>query len=280
MQLAIGFSPCPNDTFIFHAMLSGLVEGPKVQWQPHLEDVESLNEHALLGLYPVTKLSYHAYAYASGKYQLLDSGSALGFGCGPLLISKQNMELTDFVHSKVAIPGKLTTAHFLLNLAFPNITDKVFMPFYQIEEAILSGTVDAGVIIHENRFTYAAKGLKLIEDLGAFWEKSTGSPIPLGGIAVRRDLPMKLKLEINTSLAASVRYAHQNPDRSAAYVALHAQEMDPDVRNQHITLYVNHFSENLGIDGRMAIASMYREAVAKGIIAYEPEDMFLNDIIF
>ncbi len=280
MQLAIGFSPCPNDTFIFHAMLSGLVEGPKVQWQPHLEDVESLNEHALLGLYPVTKLSYHAYAYASAHYQLLDAGSALGFGCGPLLIAKQEVRLADLDKMKVAVPGKLTTAHFLLNQAFPTISNKVFMTFHQIEDAILAGTVDAGVIIHENRFTYARKGLRLIQDLGSYWEKSTGFPIPLGGIAVRRDLPESLKHEINDSLAASVRYAMKHPDQSAGFVALHAQEMDLEVRNQHIALYVNRFSEDLGAEGRLAITSMYREAVAKGIIPIVKESLFLNDTLF
>lgn len=276
MVLAIGLSPCPNDTFIFHAMLSGLVEGPKVHWQPHLEDVETLNERALNGEYPVTKLSFHAYAYASRHYQLLDAGSALGFGCGPLFIMRPDVDLRDLSKLRVAVPGRLTTAHFLLMQAFPMVQIKEFIPFSEIEDAILDGSVDAGVIIHENRFTYGLKGLQLIQDLGAYWENTTHHPIPLGGIAIKRDLPEQLKKEINACLAASIRYAWAHPEASAQYVKEHAQEMDPEVRKKHIALYVNRFSEHLGDEGRNAVSILYQRAVENKVLDSLPQNIFLN----
>lgn len=275
MNLRIGFSPCPNDTFIFHAMIHGLVHGPKVHWEPHLEDVEQLNQRALRGEYDVTKLSFHAYARCHQHYQLLTSGAALGFGCGPLLISREPMTLEEINRARIAIPGELTTAHFLFRLAYPQATNRTTMIFSEIENAVLRGEADAGVIIHENRFTYQEKGLTLIQDLGQYWETRTGSPIPLGGIAIRRGLDDHLKVMIQEQIANSVRYAWAHPQASADYIQCHAQEMDPRVTRQHIELYVNDYSADLGTLGRQAITKLYAEAVQSGILEEMPVDLFL-----
>lgn len=276
MNLSIAYSPCPNDTFLFHALVHELVDGPKVQWQVHLEDVEQLNRHAAKGLYDVTKLSFHAYAHCWQDYQILDAGSALGFGCGPLLITRAESRDRLVSSMKIAIPGAWTTAHFLFMLAYPDGADKVQMLFSDIEAAVLDGRVDAGVIIHENRFTFAEKGLVCLQDLGAYWEQLTGGPIPLGCIAVRRSLPQSLKIAINEALAQSVRYAFRHPHASSPYVAAHAQELDPEVRRQHIELYVNPFTESLGATGRQAVNQLYREAFQRGIIPAIPEDCYLE----
>jgi 1,4-dihydroxy-6-naphthoate synthase len=277
MDLTLGYSPCPNDTFLFHALIHGLVDTPKVQWQVHLDDVEQLNRQALEGRLDVTKLSFHAYAYCWQHYQLLDAGSALGFGCGPLLISLEAHRDSPPESLRIAVPGDLTTAHFLLKLAYPQANRKVFMRFSEIEGAILDGQVDAGVIIHENRFTYADKGLLLIRDLGEYWESLTGAPIPLGGIAVRRSLPEEVKRAINRSLARSVRYARTHPEASADYVGAHAQEMDPAVCRRHIDLYVNAYSEDLGTTGRQAIRHLYAQALSAGAIPSLPQGLFLDE---
>lgn len=276
MLLTVGYSPCPNDTFLFHALVHGLVGDPKVRWEPHLHDVETLNEMALHGKLPVTKLSFHGYAHCWERYQLLRAGSALGFGCGPLLITRPGLEATPPEAMRIAVPGRLTTAHFLLMLAYPDAKDKHFMVFSDIERAVLDGRVDAGVIIHENRFTYAEKGLALIRDLGAWWESHTGAPIPLGGIAVRRDLDEDLKRSIGRDLAASVRYAWSQPTASADYVACHAQEMDTEVMHQHIALYVNTFTEDIGTLGQAAVERMYQEAFSKGLLSSLPQDIFTD----
>lgn len=255
-------------------MVHGLVGDPKVRWETHLHDVETLNEMALQGILPVTKLSFHAYAHCWKRYQLLRAGSALGFGCGPLLITRPGVDITRPESLRIAVPGHLTTAHFLLMLAYPEAVLKQFMVFSEIEQAVLDGRVDAGVIIHENRFTYTDKGLILIQDLGAWWEKQTGSPIPLGGIAVHRDMDENLKKSIGDSLAASVRHAWDHPGASEPYVACHAQEMEPAVMKQHIALYVNKFTEDIGVTGKEAVENMYREAFGKGLLNEMPLDIF------
>lgn len=276
MDLSLGYSPCPNDTFLFHALTHGLVDTPKVRWRVHLEDVEALNRQALAGATDVTKLSFHAYAYCWREYQLLDAGSALGFGCGPLLVTRAELAERPVEDMRIALPGELTTAHFLFRLAFPEARHKTFMLFSDIESAVQRGEADAGVIIHENRFTYAEKGLALRQDLGAFWETLTGAPIPLGGIAVRRSLPEAVKSAINESLARSVRMARRDPALSREYVADHAQEMDAAVCTRHIALYVNDYTEDLGPQGREAIRRLYAEAHARGVIPEQPEEMFLH----
>ena len=288
MKLQIGYSPCPNDTFIFDAMVHSKVDTEGLTFEPVLEDVEELNSRAFAKTYPVTKLSYHALAHLQSSYRLFDSGSALGEGIGPLLISKQkphglhkdslaNVGLSSNQVSAgpIAIPGKYTTAAFLFRLAYPEATDLLPVIFNEIESYIESGAVAAGVIIHENRFTYAERGFELIEDLGSFWEMKTGLPIPLGGIVVSRDLPVEEQQKIGRVLRRSVDYAMAHPQASKAYVAAHAQEMSAEVQYKHIRTYVNEFSVSLGDRGRAAVRGMFEMAVEKGIIEGLVEDLFV-----
>ena len=265
MELTLGFSTCPNDTFIFDAMVNGRIDTEGLRFNLHLSDVEELNKLAFSSTIDVTKVSYHAFAYLSEAYQLLTSGSALGFGNGPLLISKHKIYPDELDNLKIAIPGKYTTANLLLSLAYPNLKQKREYLFSDIEEVILSGEADAGVIIHENRFTYQLKGLKKIVDLGEQWEQQSGLPIPLGGIIVKRSLPNKIQLTVNRVLRRSVEYALQNPNDALPFVRRHAQAMDEAVMRNHIQLYVNDFSVHLGEKGREAITTLYEKAIEKNI---------------
>jgi 1,4-dihydroxy-6-naphthoate synthase len=265
MELSLGFSTCPNDTFVFDAMVNGRVDTEGLHFNLYLADVEELNQMAFSSQLDITKVSYHAYAYLSDTYQLLTAGSALGFGNGPLLISKHKIYPDELAGLKIAIPGKYTTANLLLSIAYPNLLYKKEYLFSDIEEVILSGEADAGVIIHESRFTYQSKGLKKIVDLGEYWEEQTGLPIPLGGIVVRRNLPHELRLKLNRVLQRSVEYALQNPNDSLPFVRKHAQAMDEEVMRNHIRLYVNDFSVDLGIQGRKAINVLYEKSVEKSI---------------
>ncbi len=276
MKLSLGFSPCPNDTFIFDAMIHGKVDTEGLEFEVSIEDVETLNRKAMLGELDITKLSYHAYAYLVEKYVLLDAGSALGKNCGPMLIAKEFMTDEAVEKALIAIPGKFTTANFLLSLAFPNATRKLETVFSDIENAVLEGRVDAGLIIHENRFTYEKKGLKKVIDLGEFWEESTGLPIPLGGIVARRHLPRNVLHTINRVMQRSVQFAFENPASSKAFVKANAQEMEESVMNSHIQLYVNEFTKSLGGAGRTAIGRMFDVARARGIVPIYKEDIFLN----
>jgi 1,4-dihydroxy-6-naphthoate synthase len=276
MKLSLGFSPCPNDTFIFDAMVHGKIDTEGLEFEIVMEDVETLNRRALSGDLDVTKLSYHAYAYHLDKYVLLDAGSALGKNCGPLLIARQEMTDEQIQDSVIAIPGKLTTANFLLSLAFPQATKKVETVFSEIESAVLEGKVAAGLIIHENRFTYEQKGLKKLIDLGEYWEESTGLPIPLGGIVAKRSLPSNVLNAINRVMHRSVKYAFDNPEASKDFVRANAQEMDELVMNSHIKLYVNEFTKTLGGEGRTAIGRMFDVARARGVVPNYNEDIFLN----
>ena len=265
MELTLGFSTCPNDTFIFDAMVHGRIDTEGLRFKLHLADVEELNRLAFSAEINVTKVSYHAYAYLSETYQFLTAGSALGFGNGPLVISKHKIFPDELSGIKVAIPGKYTTANLLLSLAFPQLTQKTEYQFSDIEEVILSGEADAGVIIHENRFTYEAKGLKKIVDLGELWEQQTRLPIPLGGIIIQRNLPPEIRQKVNRVLKRSVEFAFQNPNDSMPFVRQHAQAMDEAVMRSHIQLYVNDFSANLGAKGKEAILDLYRKSVEKGV---------------
>jgi 1,4-dihydroxy-6-naphthoate synthase len=276
MQLTLGFSPCPNDTFIFDAMIHGKIDTEGIDFQVVMEDVENLNQKAFRGDLDITKLSYHAYAYLTDKYVLLDAGSALGNNCGPLLISKKNIQNIPHSELTVAIPGKYTTANFLFSLAYPSVTHKKAMVFHEIEDAVLRGGVDAGVIIHENRFTYAQKGLKKIIDLGEYWESTSGMPIPLGGIVVKRNLPDDIKIKINSIMQRSVRYAFDNPSASKEFVKQNAQEMDEHIIKQHIDLYVNSYTENLGAIGKKAVNFFFETAIEKKIIPNYTYSFFLN----
>jgi 1,4-dihydroxy-6-naphthoate synthase len=276
MKLSIGFSPCPNDTFIFDAMLHGKVDTEGLSFEVYMEDVEALNRRAFAGELDITKLSYHAFAYLTEAYALLDAGSALGNNCGPLLIAKRPMETAEVLAANIAIPGKMTTANFLLSLAYPGATRKTETIFSGIEDAILEGTADAGLIIHENRFTYERRGLVKIIDLGEFWEQSTGLPIPLGGIVARRTLPTEVQHKINRVLRRSVEYAFAHPTEVMPFIRMHAQEMEDAVMQAHIDLYVTQYSIDLGPEGRNAVSQMFRIAREKNIIPAYRENFFIN----
>lgn len=283
MKLTLGFSPCPNDTFIFDALIHHKIDTEGLEFEVFYDDVETLNQKAFRGELDITKLSYHAFAYVANQYVLLDSGSALGFGVGPLLICKDDPEKTHSLlitnHSPltIGIPGKYTTANFLLGLAFPNATNKVELVFSDIEDAVLEGRVDVGLIIHENRFTYQDKGLKKIIDLGDYWEKQTGCAIPLGGIVANRNLPVNVQHKINRVLRKSVEYAFANPKSGLDFIRQHAQEMSEEVMYKHIELYVNKYSIELGEEGRKAIKLLFDTALEKGIIPEIKENLFLTN---
>jgi 1,4-dihydroxy-6-naphthoate synthase len=279
MKLTIGFSPCPNDTFIFDALIHHKIDTEGLDFEVFYDDVETLNQKAFRGELDITKLSYHAFAYAADKYILLDAGSALGFGVGPLLITKQadvSHLISNISNLKIGIPGKYTTANFLLSLAFPNATNKQEIIFSDIENAVLDGRIDIGLIIHENRFTYQDKGLHKIIDLGDFWEKRTGCAIPLGGIVANRNLPLDVQHKINRVLQRSVEFAFANPKSGLEYIRSHAQEMSEEVMYKHIELYVNQFSVDLRAEGKRAVKLLFDTALEKGIIPEIAKNLFLN----
>jgi 1,4-dihydroxy-6-naphthoate synthase len=254
MKLTLGFSPCPNDTFIFDALVNKKIDTGEFEFNVLLEDVQTLNEWAMEGRLDVSKISYGALTGVLKEYILLNAGGALGKGTGPLLITKYDVKNTETVDDMlVAVPGKNTTAHVLFSLAFPLVKSKKFMVFSDIEDAVLSGDVDAGVIIHENRFTYEEKGLKKIMDLGEFWEQQTGFPIPLGGIVMKRSFDEPVRRRVDELIKQSLNHAFANYPELSEYVRKHAQEMEEKVMRQHIDLYVNNYSLELGDDGRAAI---------------------------
>ncbi|HEY8780902.1 MAG TPA: 1,4-dihydroxy-6-naphthoate synthase [Mucilaginibacter sp.] len=282
MKLSLGFSPCPNDTFIFDALIHHKIDTDGLEFEVFYDDVETLNQKAIRGELDITKLSYHAFAYVSDKYVLLDAGSALGFGVGPLLICKDDPEKlisnlkSQISNLKIGIPGKYTTANFLLGLAFPNATNKVELVFSDIENAVLDGSVDIGLIIHENRFTYQDKGLKKIIDLGDYWERQTGCAIPLGGIVANRKLSLDIQHKINRILRRSVEFAFENPKSGLEFIRSHAQEMSEEVMYKHIELYVNKYSVDLGSEGKKAVKLLFDTAKEKNIIPEIKENLFLN----
>jgi 1,4-dihydroxy-6-naphthoate synthase len=277
MTLTLGFSPCPNDCFMFDAIVHRRIDLEGLDFSVELADVEALNQAAFAGGIDVTKLSYHAYAYCAGDYVLLDAGSALGRNCGPLLISKRPIAPEEVAAGalRIAIPGTFTTANFLLGLAFPAAQNKTPLLFSAIEPALLDDAYDAGLIIHENRFTYEARGLKKIIDLGEFWEGETGAPIPLGGIVVKRSLPGEVQQTVNRVLRRSVEYAFAHRSASLPFVREHAQEMSEDVMYRHIDLYVNQYSIDLGAEGKRAVELLFEKARATGIIPVVTDHLFL-----
>ena len=276
IELTLGFSPCPNDTFIFDALVNNRIDRDGVNFNVSLGDVEWLNKMAVSSIFDVTKLSFGAIAEVSAEYQILDAGSALGTGCGPLLISKEAIPADpDRLNSlKIAIPGRKTTANLLLSMAFPGIKNKEEMLFSEIEDAVLSGRVDAGLIIHENRFTYELKGLKKITDLGQYWEERTGMPIPLGCIAIHRSLPETLKEEVSNLIRLSIQNAFEHPEVPMEYVAKHSQEMSREVMNKHIALYVNSYSLSLGKKGRAAVELLIKTGFENNLIRMPVEPLF------
>ena len=277
MTLTLGFSPCPNDCFMFDAIVHERIDLEGLAFAPVIEDVEALNRRAFAREIDVTKLSYHAFAHCAHDYALLDAGSALGRGCGPLLISARPIAPEEVAEGdlRIAIPGKYTTANFLCGLAFPKAQDKTELLFSDIEGAVLDGRFDAGLIIHENRFTYEAKGLRKIIDLGEYWESTTGAPIPLGGIAISRALSPDVQQTMNRVMRRSVEYALAHPDASRSFVRAHAQEMSDDVMRRHIALYVNEYSVSLGAEGRRAIDTLFDRAAAAGLRPRLEDDVFV-----
>lgn len=276
MKLTLGFSPCPNDTFIFDALIHHKIDTEGLEFEVLFDDVETLNQKAFNADLDITKLSYHAFAYALKDYVLLDAGSALGFGVGPMLICKKPQDLTN-PDLKIGIPGKYTTANFLLSLAYPQLQNKVEMVFSDIEQKLINEEIDLGLIIHENRFTYQDKGLMKVKDLGEYWEESTHCAIPLGGIVIKRDLPSDIQQKVNRLIRKSVEFAFANSKSALPFIKAHAQEMDEKVMYQHIDLYVNKYSVDLGEEGRKAINTLFQQAFEKKIIpAAADKDLFLN----
>lgn len=274
-NLTLGFSPCPNDTFMFYPLVHGLVDTGGINFEERLEDVETLNRLAMEGTLDVTKVSYAAFGHIRDKYALLRAGSALGRGCGPLLVAREDFSPSDLRGKTIAIPGSYTTAHLLLRLFEPTLDNFLEMPFNEIMDAVMTGRADAGVIIHESRFTYRNMGLHKLVDLGEWWEGETGLPIPLGGIVARRSLGLETVSAIEKALSAGVDYARANPGAAVSYIRAHAQEMSEDVCASHIGLYVNDFSSELGEEGERAILELLSRAEKAGIIPVSNTGIFI-----
>jgi 1,4-dihydroxy-6-naphthoate synthase len=278
MKLTLGFSPCPNDTFIFDAMVHGRIDTEGLEFDYFLTDVEELNTTALSSKVDITKISYHAYAYVAENYLILDAGSALGHRNGPLLISKNKLSISELPDLRIAIPGKYTTANLLFSIAWPEVVNKKEYLFSKIEDALLNDEVDAGLIIHETRFTYYRKGLHKLADMGEYWENLTGLPIPLGAIVIKRSVPDDVALKVNRVIQRSLEYAYKDSFASYDFVSGNAREMESTVMNNHIKLFVNEYTLNLGIRGREAIIELFRIAGNKGVIPGLPERIFLTSL--
>ena len=276
MNFSLGFSPCPNDCFIFDALVHKKIDTQGIDFSVIMQDVEALNSKAFKQELDITKLSYHAFIYLTHQYALLNSGSALGFNCGPLLVKDSKNEIMDINAASIAIPGKYTTANFLLSLAFPDAKNKKELLFSDIESAVLSHQVDAGLLIHENRFTYEQKGLEKIIDLGEFWDSLIHAPIPLGGIVVKRSIDAKLQKTIDSLIKQSVDFAFTNTESCMDFVKQHAQEMSEEVMKKHIALYVNDFSVDLGIVGKNAIQLLFEKAIETKLIEVVAPQIFVS----
>ena len=253
MKLSIGFSPCPNDTFIFDALVNKKIDTGDLEFDVILEDVETLNRMALQEKLDISKISYGVLPRVIPNYRVLDAGGALGKGVGPILVSAKPIETADVPNLSIALPGINTTAHMLFNLAFPQAMKKVYMKFSDIENAVLSGEVNLGVLIHENRFTYEQKGLHKVIDLGEYWEYNTECPIPLGGIVMHRQYDIQLMKVVDNLIRESLQCSRKQYPVLSDYVKQHSQEMKEDVMRKHIDLYVNEYSLALGADGRAAV---------------------------
>ena len=272
--LSLAYSTCPNDTFLFHALTCGMIDRRGLSYTVTLDDVESLNQKALKATYDISKLSFAAIGNLQESYGLLRSGAALGRGCGPLVVARKGQDLRRLSHGKIAVPGLQTTANLLLGLYLDQKPQIVPMVFDQIMPAVSRGECDFGVIIHEGRFTYPSYGLEQVVDLGAWWESETKLPIPLGGIAVRRDLPEATIRTVEASIEESVRFGFQNPGLSENYIKAHAQELEDHVIRQHIELYVNDFTVCLGDEGENAIGHFFDLARQKGLMKSSEKPLF------
>jgi 1,4-dihydroxy-6-naphthoate synthase len=275
--LTIGYSPCPNDTFIFYALVHGKVRVPEIAFREQLEDVETLNRMALEGTLDFTKISYHALGHVREQYALLRSGGALGRGCGPLLVAQPGTKLADLKQGVIAIPGKLTTAYLLLRLFDPALEQVLVMPFERIMEAVSRGNAIAGLIIHESRFTYPLYNLEKVLDLGEWWERQFGLPIPLGGILGKRKLGRNVLLRVEAGIRESLQYARTHPDEVMEYCRKHSQELDEKVLRSHIDLYVNDFSLDIGAEGLAAVQRLFTEAESRGIFPHSDRPILAVD---
>jgi len=274
--LTLGYSPCPNDTFIFYALTHGRIATPGFSVAELLADVETLNQLAIDGRLDLTKISYHALGHLRDRYVLLHSGGALGRGCGPLVIAPEKTSMQALHGKRIAVPGKLTTANLLLQLYGTGFDNLLVVPFDQVMPSLNRGEADAGVIIHESRFTYRESGFHEILDLGAWWESDTGLPIPLGGILARRDLGSETIRAVDEAIRASLEYAREHASEPRGYIRDHAQELDDQVIDAHIRMYVNDFSLDLGEEGIAAVETLMARAEARGLIPKSTEPLVLG----
>ncbi len=274
-RLSLGFSSCPNDAFIFEAIVNNRIDLQGLEFNFYIADVEALNLTALAGELDITKVSFAAFLNLASNYFLLDAGAALGESCGPLLVTKKDLSLEDLPNLRIAIPGKNTTANLLLSLLFPEAKNKSELIFSEIEDAVLQDIADVGLVIHESRFTYEAKGLRKMADIGDLWESRTGTLVPLGGIVMKRSLPQEVKLKVNNILKESVKFAFANPKIGWEFIKHHAQATADDVIQKHIDLYVNQHSLDLGDDGRVAIERLMKEAIGAGLTSGFTGNLFL-----
>lgn len=273
--LSLGYSPCPNDTFIFYALVHGKIDTSGIFYKEILEDVETLNQMAQQAKLDITKVSFHAFGHLRDRYCLLRSGGALGRGCGPLVVARDECSMQDLRGKTIAIPGELTTAFLLLQVFDPELKQKIkIMPFHLIIDAVKNNEADAGLIIHESRFTYQQEGLNQIADLGAWWEQETGLPIPLGCIIARRDLGKELVQKTEALIRKSLEYAFSNSTETKTYIKQHAQELDEHVIDQHIGLYVNDYSLDIKDEGLHAVEELFRRATEQGIIPKSSQPLF------
>jgi 1,4-dihydroxy-6-naphthoate synthase len=278
MKFTIGFSPCPNDTFIFDALINKKIDTEGFEFEAVLEDVQTLNNWAIEKRLDISKISYGVLPLVLNNYKVLNSGGALGKGVGPLLISAREIEnLSTAIESlDIVIPGINTTAHMLFLYAFPTAKNKRFLVFNEIEEAVLSGKADAGVIIHESRFTYQDKGLTKLMDLGEYWEKETGAPIPLGGIIVKNEIDKSVQQKVDRLIRKSLDYSFKNYPEISSYISQHSQEMSEDVMRKHIDLYVNNFSLNLGEEGKAAVHTLLDVYSKMHSTTYSRDEIFVE----
>ena len=266
MNLSVAYSPCPNDTFMFHDLAAGTLSGPGLTLEVHLHDVETLNRKAVEGVYDITKVSFHAYLRVRQRYELLGVGAALGFGCGPVVVAKRLIGPDEFAGCRVAVPGELTTANLLMRLWAPQIRRAIFTRYDRVMEMVAGGRADMGVVIHEGRFTYERSGLVLLADLGLWWQKRTGLPVPLGGIVARRSLGAETIARFEDLLRQAIAHSFEHPEGTVDYVRRHAREMDGDVLDEHIRTFVTPYSLDMGDDGRAAVRRLGDLARDAGII--------------
>jgi 1,4-dihydroxy-6-naphthoate synthase len=262
----IGYSPCPNDTYIFGGLATGAIQPDGFALKVELHDVETLNNMALDHRLDISKLSFYAWLRVKAHYHLLKCGAALGYGCGPIVVARHPMTQKEVANSRIVLPGPLTTAHLLFRLWVPEAQDRIFVPYDQIFAMLNSGKADCGVIIHESRFTYQQAGFKLLADLGEFWEQETQMPIPLGCIAVKKEVGDQIISKIERAIQNSIRFARNAYQDILPYIKEHAQELDADVLQRHIDTFVNEFSWNLGPIGRKAVRTLEQKSKAAGVL--------------